>query len=138
MASADELILQMQHLAAQARAMRTVAAARDGLDRLKSSAQKLAAQKQLEIDQLDAAVTGADERLAVIKQNGVTGDEAKEYVALSDLIAKAQKQLVKSRAQLEFALERMEAVERREYEAFHAEVRAEHHGQLAADPLHQR
>jgi hypothetical protein len=135
MASADELILQMQHLAAQARAQRDSSAARKGLDRLKSSAQKLAYEKQTEVDTLEQTITGAEDRLVELKKDGVQGLEAKEYLALSDLIEASKKQLVKSRAQLQFALDRMEVVERREYEAFHAEVRAEHHGSMADDPL---
>jgi hypothetical protein len=43
----------------------------------------------------------------------------------------AKKRLVKARAQLNFALDQMTEVERREFEAFHAEVRAETHGALA-------
>lgn len=131
MASADELILQMQHLAAQARAMRQASGARGGLERLKSSAQKLAYEKQLEVDRLQAAIEGAEARMAELKKDGIQGDEAKEYLALGKLVDDAKKQLVKSRAQLEFALDRMEVVERREYEASQAELRAETHAVLA-------
>lgn len=135
MASADELILQMQHLAAQARATRQANGARSGLDRLKSSAQKLAFEKQTEVDALDQAISGAEDRIAELRKDGVQGAEAKEFLALSTLIDDSKKQLVKARAQLNFALDRMEVAERAEYEAFHAEVRAETHGQLADDPL---
>lgn len=138
MSSADELILQMQHLAAQAKAMRDGSAARKGTDRLKTAAQKLAAEKQLEVERLDAAITGAEDRVTELKRDGLTPDEGKEYLALTDLIAASKKELIKARAQLEFALDRMEAAERREYEAFHADVRAEHHGQMADDPLFNR
>jgi hypothetical protein len=135
MASADELILQMQHLAAQAKAMRQASGSRANLDRLKSSAQKMAFEKQQELDRLQAALDGAEARMAELKKDGIAGDEATEYLALGRLSDDAKKQLVRTRAQLEFALDRMEAVERREYEAFHAEVRAETHGHLADDPL---
>lgn len=135
MSSADELILQMQHLAAQARASREASGQRAGLDRLKSAAQKLAFQKQTEVDTLEQTISGAEDRLQELRKDGVVGDEAKEFLALSTLVDDSKKQLVKARAQLEFALDRMEVVERREYEAFHAEVRAESHGQLAEDPL---
>ena len=135
MASADELILQMEHLAAQARAQRDASASRAGVDRLKSSAQKLAFQKQTEVDALNATIDGAEARITELRQGGVQGIEAKELLALSNLVDESKKQLVKARAQLEFALDRMEVVERREYEAFHAEVRVEHHGSMADDPL---
>jgi hypothetical protein len=135
MASADELILQMQHLAAQARAQRDASASRAGVDRLKSSAQKLAFQKQTEVDTLTATIDGAEARITELRQGGVQGVEAKEFLALSNLVDDSKKQLVKARAQLEFALDRMEVVERREYETFHAEVRVEHHGSMADDPL---
>lgn len=135
MASADELILQMQHLAAQARATRQASGARAGLDRLKSSAQKLAFEKQTEVDALEQTISGAEDRITQLREGGVKGDEAKEFLALSTLVDDSKKQLVKARAQLEFALDRMELVERREYEAFHAEVRAETHASMAEDPL---
>ena len=135
MASADELILQMQHLAAQARATREASGSRVGLERLKSAAQKLAFQKQTEVDTLEQTIRGAEDRLDELRKGGVQGDEAKEFLALSKLVDESKKELVKARAQLEFALDRMEVVERQEYEAFHAEVRAEHHGQLADDPF---
>jgi len=135
MASADELILQMQHLAAQAKATRAASGRRAGLDRLKSSAQKMAFEKQTEVDALSSAISGSEERVEQLRAGGIVGDEAKEYVALRNLIDDSKKQLVKANAQLQFALDRMQAVERREYEAFHAEVRAETHGQLADDPL---
>lgn len=135
MSSADELILQMQHLAAQAKAMRQASGSRAGLDRLKSVAQKMAFEKQSELDRLQAALDGAEARMAELKKDGLAGDEAAEYLALGRLCDDTKKQLVRTRAQLEFALDRMEVVERREYEAFHAEVRAESHGQLADDPL---
>jgi hypothetical protein len=131
--SADALILQMQHLAAQAKASMRAAGLRKGLDRLKSASQRLAFEKQSEVDRLDAAIVGAEERVVELKKDGLSADETKEYLALKTLIDDAKKQLVKSRAQLHFALDRMEAAERTEYEAAHAEVRADTHGQLADD-----
>lgn len=135
MASADELILQMQHLAAQVRATRDANALRAGLARLGTAAQKLAYEKQSEVDALEAAISGAQARVDELKAGGVQGDEAKEYLALSQLIDDSKKQLVRANAQLNFALDRMEVSERTAYEAFNAEARAEAHGQLADDPL---
>ena len=131
--SADELILKMQHLEAQAKESVEARAQRAGLERLKSSAQKLAWDCQKEIAILEKVEEDGEKRLDEIRVDGVTSAEAPEYVAVKGKIDDAKKRLVKLRAQLNFALDRMEVAERREYEAFHAEVRAETHGQLAED-----
>jgi hypothetical protein len=47
----------------------------------------------------------------------------------------AKKGLIRARAKLNFALDKLTDVERREFEAFHADVRADFHGQMAEDPL---
>ena len=133
--SADELILQMQHLQAQAHESLEARAQRAGLERLKSAVQKLAWQSQKEITAFEATETGGEQRLEQLREGGVTAEEAPEYVAVRAQMEAAKKGLVKSRAQLNFALDRMSDVERREYLAFHAEVRAETHAQLADDPL---
>lgn len=133
--SADELILKLQHLEAQAKESVEARAQRAGLDRLKSSAQKLAWDCQKEIAILEKVEGDGEQRLDELRVDGVTSAEAPEYVAVKGKIDDAKKRLVKLRAQLNFALDRMEVAERREYEAFHAEVRAEAHGQLAEDPL---
>lgn len=133
--SADELILKLQHLEAQAKAAVEARAQRAGLDRLKSSAQRLAWDCQKEIATLEQVEEDGDKRLDELRVDGVTSAEAPEYVAVKGRVDDAKKRLVKLRAQLNFALDRMEVAERREYEAFHAEVRAETHGQLAEDPL---
>jgi hypothetical protein len=132
--SADELILKMQHLEAQARATLEAKASRTGLERLKSQAQKLAWKTQAEVAALEKVRDDSEARLDELRKDGVTRDEAPEFVKVKAAMDDAAKRLVKARAQLNFALDRMTEVERREYEAFHAEVRAETHGQLAEDP----
>jgi hypothetical protein len=132
--SADELILKMQHLEAQARATQEAKAARGGLERLKGQAQKLAWKTQAEVTALEKVRDEGEARLEELKKDGVQSHEAQEYVKVKAAIDDAAKRLVRARAQLNFALDRMGDVERREYEAFHAEVRAETHGQLAEDP----
>lgn len=134
MPTADELILQMQHLEAQARATQEAKAARSGLERLKSQAQKLAWKTQAEVTALEKVRDEGEARLDELRKDGVQSHEAQEYVKVKAAIDDAAKRLVKARAQLNFALDRMSEVERREYEAFHAEVRAETHGQMAEDP----
>jgi hypothetical protein len=131
--SADDLILAMQHLAAQARESLEARAQQAGIDRLKSAAQRLAWQAQKEVADCEGVEADGEARLEQLRVGGVTSDEAPEYVAVSDRMEDAKKRLVKARAQLNFALDRMSEVERREYEAFHAEVRAETHGALATD-----
>ncbi len=132
--SADELILKMQHLEAQARATQEAKVARGGLERIKSQAQKLAWKTQAEVTALEKVRDEGEARLDALKKDGVQSHEAQEYVKVKAAIDDAAKRLVRARAQLNFALDRMSEVERREYEAFHAEVRAETHGQLAEDP----
>jgi hypothetical protein len=131
--SADDLILAMQHLQAQAKETLEARAQRAGLDRLQSAAQKLAWKSQKEVAECEGVLEDGDKRLAELKVGGVTSDEAPEFVAVADKMDDAKKRLVKARAQLNFALDRMQEAERREYEAFHAEVRAETHGALASD-----
>lgn len=79
------------------------------------------------------AIEDGELKLEQLRQDGVTPQEAPEYIAVRSREEEAKKGLVKARAQLNFALDRMDEVERREYEAFHADVRAETHGQLAED-----
>ena len=131
--SADDLILSMQHLQAQARESLEARAQQAGLDRLKSAAQKLAWQSQKEVAECEGIFEDGEKRLDQLKVGGVTSDEAPEFVAVCDRIDAAKKRLIKARAQLNFALDRMQEAERREFEAFHAEVRAETHGHLAED-----
>ena len=131
--SADDLILKMQHLEAQARNTLESKALRVGLDRLKSAAQKLAWSAAKEVHECETIEADAEKRLDEIRVDGVTREEAPEFIAVKNKMDDAKKRLVKARAQLNFALDQMTEVERREYEAFHAEVRAETHGALADD-----
>jgi hypothetical protein len=136
--SADELILKMQHLEAQAKATRESEALRKGLDRLKSAAQRLAWESQREVAELEKAQEESEKELEQLREGGVQSEEAPAFVKAHAKGEDARKQLVRARAKLNFALDRMGEAERREYEAFHADVRAETHGQLAEDPLHNK
>jgi hypothetical protein len=133
--SADELILAMQHPKAQARATIDARAHQAGLGRLKSVAQKMAWQTQAEILECERIEAAGEKRLEQLRAGGVDAAEAPEYLAVKATVDDAKKRLVRVRAQNNFALDRMDELERREYEAFHAEVRAEAHAQLADDPL---
>jgi exonuclease VII large subunit len=131
--SADDLILKMQHLEAQARNSMESRALRVGLDRLKSAAQKLAWNAAREVHECETIEAEAARRLDELRVDGITREEAPEFIAVKQKLDEAKKRLVKARAQLNFALDQMTEVERREYEAFQAEVRAETHGALADD-----
>ena len=116
---ADELILKMQHLEAQARAQEEARAKQGRSDKLKSKAQQMAVEAQQE-------VSAAEEELR--KAGGAQTDEARE----------AKTRAVKARARLNFALDQMDEAERAEWEALRAEARAEAHGQLADDPMFKK
>lgn len=133
--SPDELILKMQHLEAQAKESAKARGLRGGLDRLKSSAQKMAWAAQQEVSALEKQQQEAEDLMDKLRVGGVTSDEAVEFVAAKGKADQAKKELIKARAKLNFALDRMDEADRREYEAFHAEIRAETHGQMAEDPL---
>jgi hypothetical protein len=133
--SPDELILKMQHLEAQAKESVKARGLRGGLTRFKSAAQKLAWSTQQEVSTLEQQQHEAEDRMEKLRVGGVTREEATEFVAARAKAEQAKKELVKARAKLNFALDQMSEVDRREYEAFHAEVRAETHGQMAEDPL---
>src|SRR5512140_3370180 len=133
--SPDELILKMQHLEAQAKAQQEERGLRNGLDRFKSAAQHLAAEAQAEIDRLEKAQDEAEKQMEALKVDGVQPEEAPPYLAARAQADEAKKALIRARAKLNFALDQMNEVERREYEAFRAEARAEYHGQMAEGPL---
>jgi len=131
--SADDLILKMQHLQAQAKNALEARALRAGVERLKTAAQRLAWETQKEIADCEHIETDGEARLDALRVDGVTAEEAPEYVAVKQRIDDAKKRLVRARAQYNLALDRMSDVERAEYQAFHAEVRSETHGALAED-----
>jgi len=133
--SPDELILKMQHLEAQAKAQQEERGLVKGLDRLKSAAQRIAAEAQADVDRLEKAQDDAEKQMEALKVDGVQPEEAPPYLAARARADEAKKELIRARAKLNFALDQLTEVERREYEAFHAEVRAEYHGQMAEDPL---
>ncbi len=132
----DELILKMQHLEAQARAQREAKALEARGKSLKSRAQQLAWAAQAELSEAEAQQRAAEEKLQRAR------DPALKPIAAADLLEEGRRladdargRVVKARAKLNFALDQMDEADRREYEAFRAEARAEAHGQLANDPL---
>ena len=133
---ADELILKVQQLEAQARAQEQARSGQAKTSQLKSRAQQMAVESQ-------QAVAAAEEaqRIAEAKQQQAR-DPATPPLDAAELLVqgKAEAQdahvrLVKSRARLNFALDQMDEAEHREWDALQADARAETHGQLADDPL---
>ena len=133
---ADELILKMQHLEAQARAQQQAREKQSGAERAKTAAQRLAFEAQRELADAEAAAGAADEKQQRAR-SGALGplDAADLLVEARNEAQAARERSVKARARLNFALDKMEEVERREWEALQAEARAEAHAQLADDPL---
>ena len=132
----DELILKMQHLEAQARAQQEARAKASGLERVKSAAQRLAAEAQKELEAAEAALKAAREKQDRARAGGLGATQAADLLAQAGAeVSEATSRAVKARARIAFALDKMDEVERREWEALHAEARAEAHAQLADDPL---
>jgi hypothetical protein len=133
---ADELILKMQHLEAQAREQEKARAGTEQTGRLKSKAQQMAAEARTEVAAAEEAVRLAEEKQTKARDPATPKLEAAELLLAGKSEAQdAHVRLVKSRARLNFALDQMDEAERREWEAMQAEARAEAHGQMADDPL---
>ena len=136
---ADELILKMQHLEAQARAQQEARAKQSGDGRVKTAAQQLAFEARQQLEESEAAQKIADDKLQRARAGGLSPLEAADLLAHGKAEAQeARTRAVKARARLNLALDKMDEVERREWEALQAEARAETHAQLADDPLFKK
>jgi hypothetical protein len=136
---ADELILKMQHLEAQARAQQDARTKQAGVAGLRTAAQRLAAESQQELAAAQAAEKAAEEKQDRARSGGMPPLEAADLLVQGKAEAnEAKTRAVKARARLNFALDRMDEAERREWEALQAEARAETHAQLAEDPLFKK
>jgi hypothetical protein len=136
---ADELILKMQHLEAQARAQQDARAKQSGVGRVKTAAQQLAFEARQQLEEAEAAQRLAEAKQERARTAGLAPLEAADLLAQGKAEAQeARTRAVKARARLNFALDRMDDAERREWEALQAEARAETHAQLADDPLFKK
>jgi hypothetical protein len=136
---ADELILKMQHLEAQARAQQDTRTKQAGVAGLRTAAQRLAAESQQELAAAQAAEKAAEEKQDRARSGGMPPLEAADLLVQGKAEAnEAKTRAVKARARLNFALDRMDEAERREWEALQAEARAETHAWLAEDPLFKK
>jgi hypothetical protein len=133
---ADELILKMQHLEAQAREQEKARSNQAKTERLKTRAQQMAAEAQQEISAAEEAQRIAEEKQQKARDPQTPPLDAADLLVQGKSDAQdAHVRIVKARARLNFALDQMDEAERREWEAVQAEARAEAHGQLADDPL---
>jgi len=133
---ADELILKMQHLEAQARAQEEARKKQAGSERLRTAAQQLAFESRRELQEAEAAQKAGEEKQQRARTAGLNPLEAADLLTQGKAEAQeARTRALKARARLNFALDRMDDAERREWEALQAEARAETHAQLADDPL---
>ena len=136
---ADELILRMRHLEAQARAQQEARAKHGGASKLRTGSQRLAAESQRELEAAEAALKTAEEKQDQARTGGLPPLDAADLLVQGKAEADdARVRVVKARAKLNFALDRMDDVERQEWEALQAEARAETHAQLADDPLFKK
>src|SRR5229473_2438258 len=132
----DELILKMQHLAAQARAQREAQALEGRGKSLKARAQQVAWAAQAELSAAEAQQRAGEEKLQRARDPGLKPIAAADLLEEGRRLADdARSRVVKARAKLNFALDQMDQAERREYEALRADARAEAHRQMADDPL---
>jgi hypothetical protein len=133
---ADELILKMQHLEAQARAQEEVRRLEERGRSLKSRAQQMAWAAQIELDAAEKEQREGEEKIERAKASGTPPLEASDLLAAGrQLAAEGRTRVVKARARLNYALDQMDESERQELEALRASARAETHAQLAEDPL---
>jgi hypothetical protein len=133
---ADELILKMQHLEAQARAQEQARSDQGAAEKLKTKAQRMAFDARQELETAEAAQKLADDKLARARAGTLPPLEAADLLLAGKSEAQeARTRVVKARARLNYALDQMDEAERREWQALQADARAETHGQLADDPL---
>ena len=136
---ADELILKMQHLEAQAREQQQARLGEERAQKLKTRAQKLAFEAQQEVEAAEKAQQAAEQKQAKARDPQTPPLEAADLLVQGKSEAQdAHTALVKARARLNFALDQMDEAERREWDALQADARAEAHGQMADDPLFQK
>jgi hypothetical protein len=136
---ADELILKMQHLEAAAREQDKSRASPQGAGQLKTKAQKMASEARAELTAAERALAAAEAKQAKARAPATPPLDAADLLVAGKAEAQeARARSVKARARLNFALDQMDEAERREWESFHAEGRAEAHAQLAEDPLFKK
>lgn len=128
----DDSILKMQHLGAQAKTEIAERSAQGAADTLKTRAQKLAFEAQEEMRAAQSQLAAAEAKQAEARLPEKPRLEAADLLTQGKSEARdAQTRLIKARARLEFALDKMDAAERKAWDALQASARADAHGQLA-------
>ena len=136
---ADELILQMQHLEAQARAQEQARSGEAHAAQLKTKAQKMAFEAQQQVQAAEAALQAAEAKQAKARDPATPPLQAADLLIEGKQEAQdAHSRAVKARARLDFALDQMDEAERQEYLALQADARAGTHGELAEDPTFKK
>jgi hypothetical protein len=136
---ADELILKMQHLEAQARAQQEARRLGERGKSLRSRAQQVAWAAQAELDAAEKDQREGEERMERARSGALSPAAAADLLLEGQRLASdARTRAIKARAKLNYALDQMDEADRRDYEALRAEARAETHGQLADDPLFRK
>ena len=133
---ADELILKMRHLEAEARAQEEARRLEERGRSLKSKAQQIAWTAQIEVDAAEKQQREGEEKIERAKAPGMPPLDAADLLREGkQQSAEGRTRVVKARARLNYALDQMDESERQELEALRAAARAETHAQLAEDPL---
>jgi hypothetical protein len=128
----DDSILQMQRLEAQAKAQVEERAAQVAADSIKTRAQKLAFEGRQEIDAAQKLLDAAEAKQSQARAPGIAPLEAADLLTQGKTEAQeARIRLIKARARLNFALDRMDEAERLAWDAMQTGARADAHGQLA-------
>jgi hypothetical protein len=130
----DDEILKMQHLEAEARARMEERASQEHAEKLKSVAGRMALESQQEIDAAQAQLDAAEAKQAKGRTPGTPPLEAADLLTEGRIASQeAKSRLVKARARLNFALDRLDDAERAAWDALHVGARADAHGQLASE-----
>jgi hypothetical protein len=133
---ADELILKMRHLEAQARAQEEARRLEERGRSLKSRAQQMAWAAQIELDAAEKEQREGEDKIEKAKTPGTPPLDAADLLLEGRrLAAEGRTRVVKARARLNYLLDQLDESERAEITALRASARAETHGQLAEDPL---
>src|SRR5207249_9707964 len=128
----DDLLLQMQHLEASARAAEKARVGQISADKLKTRALRVAGAAQAELDEAQKELAEGEAKMQRARTPGMDPRQAGELHSEGRLLVEKWKPaVIKARAKLNFALDAMDEADRRSWEALQAEAHAEAHAQLA-------
>ena len=130
----DDLIQQMQHLEASSKAAGQARVGNLRADKLKTQALKLAAQAQSDLDLAEKKLAEGEAKLQTARTPGLPPLEAADLLLEGRALVQENKPaVIKARAKLNFALDRMDDADRESWQALQAEARAEAHAQLSTE-----